>query len=330
MNKYGDSFLLAPFREFYAEVIRLKHMARAGVWVSPSETYPETGAEAVKPETGTWVYFPDIRATESSAEGEVITETNALAAPPPVSSTQPWADVKQNGNGGNQSLDYAEQTPGADYLKTSTFVWQRLVALFERQATSAWRYGGTYGAEFYKEAQYVMVALADEIFLHTEWEGKKVWVSNLLESKIFQSHNAGELFFQKLDRLLADRDPVYKDLAAVYLMALSLGFKGKYRGYDDHGKLARYRQRLFTFIFRREPQLNSEAKRIFPEAYYHTLRDDESRKRVMNPKVWIVVLCMVILTYLAATHGLWMSLTSRLDLVNKRISDIVSELDRKR
>lgn len=326
MNRYGDSFLLAPFREFYAEVIRLKQMVKAGVWVSASEA-PAGAAVEDKPETGTWVYFPDV-VVGAGAQPETVTETRALLAPH-QNDVPPWAEVKHQGNGNKQSLDYTEQTPDADYLKMSTFVWQRLVALFERQSTSAWQYGGTYGAEFYREAQYVMVALADEIFLHMEWEGKRVWVSNLLESKIFQSHVAGELFFQKLDRLLMDRDPVYKDLAAVYLMALSLGFKGKYRGSDDSGKLARYRQRLFSFIFRREPQLSQDAKHIFPEAYYHTLRE-ENRKRVPNPKVWVVVLCIVIFAYLAVTHGLWMSMTSRLDKVNDRIAAIVSELDKKR
>ena len=325
MNKHGDSFLLAPFREFYAEVIRLKQMVKAGVWVSHSEPRAETGAKDLKMETGTWVYFPDV----ITEEGETVTESRTVLAPPPAANTALARPETTRGNGGRHAFDYDEQTPDADYLKISTFVWQRLVALFERQSTKAWQYGGTYGAEFYREAQYVMVALADEIFLHTEWEGRKVWVSNLLESKIFQSHVAGELFFEKLDRLLVDRDPVYKDLAAVYLMALSLGFKGKYRGFDDGGKLARYRQRLFAFIFRREPQLEAEARHIFPEAYYHTLRD-ENRRRVPNPKVWIAVLCVVILAYLATTHRMWMNLTSDLDRVNEQISEVVRELDKRR
>lgn len=326
MNKYDDSFLLAPFREFYAEVIRLKHMIKTGVWVSATEAPAGASAEDFKPEKGTWLYLPDI-VVGASGETETVTEVRApLALKPAVPQ---WAQVNHESNGNSQALDYIEQSPDADYLKMSRFVWQRLVALFARQETSAWQYGGTYGAEFYKEAQYVMVALADEIFLHTEWEGKTVWVSNLLESKIFKSHVAGELFFQKLERLLMDRDPVYKDLAAVYLMALSLGFKGKYRGSDDSGKLAHYRKRLFAFIFRRDSQLAQDTKRLFPEAYYHTLRE-ETRKRVPNPKVWVVILCVIIFGYLALTHGLWMSLTSRIDQVNERISAIVRDIDRKR
>lgn len=328
MNRYGDTFLLTPFREFYAEVIRLKHMVGGGVWVSPSDLHSEADAEDLKTGTGTWIYFPDTIAG-TSAETELGAKTNVWVTTPAPPVPPPPPEAGHKGNGKKIPLDYGEQTPDADYLRMSTFVWQRLVALFERQTTNAWRYGGTNGAEIYREAQYVMVALADEIFLHTEWEGKKVWVSNLLETKIFQSHVAGELFFQKLDRLLQERDPAQRDLAAVYLMALSLGFKGKYRGFDDRGQIALYRQQLFLFLFRRETDLASESKHIFPEAYYHTLRE-ETTKRLANPRIWLAVLGLVMLTYLIASHGLWMSLTSRLNDVNNQIAIIVNSLEKKR
>jgi hypothetical protein len=32
------------------------------------------------------------------------------------------------------------------------------------------------------EAQYAMAAFADEVFIHLDWEGKRTWTSNLLES----------------------------------------------------------------------------------------------------------------------------------------------------
>ncbi|HEY0005636.1 MAG TPA: DotU family type IV/VI secretion system protein [Pyrinomonadaceae bacterium] len=327
MNEYGDSFLLGPFREFYREVIRLKRMVSTGTWSSPNEPSSAETPDEIKVKTGTWVYFPDIvsEAPDQSAEiaGGNASWTNATGGAPA------WAKPVQVGNEATTALDYGEQIPSSDSIRMSNFVWQRLVSLFERQAMSAWRYGGTYGAEFYKEAAYVMAALADEIFLHTEWEGRKAWMSNLLETRIFQTHVAGELFFQRLDRLLGDRDPVYKDLAAVYLMALSLGFKGKYRGSDDLGQLARYREQLFSFIFRRDPDLENESRHLFPETYFHTLRE-ESKKRLPSPRIWIGVLCLVIVCYLAVTHGIWVNLTSRLDQVNDRITVIVAELSKKR
>jgi len=334
MKEYGDTFLLAPFREFYREVIRLKRMVVSGAWVAPST--PGAGAEGedVRTAAGTWVYFPDvIPGTEVEEERDV----RATAWVAPATGVAPWDAHAGNGASSTQtpssssspSSETGSQLAPSDEIKVSTFVWQRLVTLFERQEAYAWRYGGTYGAEFYKEAQYVMVALADEIFLNTEWEGRRFWVSNLLESKIFSTHVAGELFFQRLERLLVDRDPVYRDLAAVYLMALSLGFRGKFRGQDDRGQLERYRRRLFQFVFRREPELESEARKVFPETYYHTLRD-ETKRRLPNPRAWVILLVAVILAYVALTHGIWVKLTGRLFDVNERIEQTVDELGNKR
>lgn len=325
MNEYGDSFLLAPFREFYREVIRLKRVIRAGS--VPHQLTPGADSEDSNIGAGTWVYFPEIISEVGLDSPTGIiggSTTGRIPAPgnPPV-----FALPEHKSTGDKPALEYSGQPP-ADHLRIYTLVWHRLLTLFERQAHNAWRYGGSYGAEFYREAQYVMVALADEIFLHMQWEGQVTWVSNLLETKFFQTHVAGELFFQKLDRLLKDRDPVYKDLAAVYLMALSLGFRGKYRGIPDGGRISLYRQQLFAFIFRRDAKLELEAKHLFPEAYFHTLRE-ERKKRLRHPRVWIGVLSLVIVTYLVATHLLWVDLTSRLNQVNDRIAIIVNDLSKK-
>ncbi|HKG13186.1 MAG TPA: DotU/TssL family secretion system protein [Pyrinomonadaceae bacterium] len=337
MKEYGDTFLLAPFREFYREVIRLRRMVVTGAWAAASNAVPATaenaGGEAVdlKTPAGTWVYFPDV-----IPEPEAGAARGAAWVSPPGGAQAPWENASAhegnastppaaNGNGSGNGADGGTQLAPTDDMRASTFVWQRLVSLFERHEAAAWRYGGTYGAEFYKEAQYVMVALADETFLNTEWEGHRSWVSNLLESKIFHTHVAGELFFQRLDRMLVERDPVYRDLAAVYLMALSLGFRGKYRGRDDRGELERYRRQLFHFVFRREPDLDSPTRQMFPEAYYHTLRD-ETKRRLQNPRAWIILLCAVVIAYVALTHGIWTKLTGRLFDVNERIQKTVDRM----
>lgn len=321
MKEYGDTFLLAPFREFYREVIRLRQMVVTGTWASAPGAVP-AASEAPEGETadlktpaGTWVYFPDV-----IPESEGGASLDAAWASPPVGAQAPWENAPTHGGNGNTQL-----APDGG-MRASTFVWQRLVSLFERQEAQAWRYGGTYGAEFYKEAQYVMVALADEIFLNTEWEGHRSWVSNLLESKIFRTHVAGERFFQRLDRLLVERDPVYRDLAAVYLMALSLGFRGKYRGRDDRDRLGDYRRQLFNFVFRRKPDLDSPARQMFPEAYYHTQRG-ETKRKLQNPRAWLILLCAVVIAYVALTHGIWMKLTGRLFEVNDCIRDTVTNLN---
>jgi len=197
--------------------------------------------------------------------------------------------------------------------------------LFRRNAIQVMRASGK-PTDNYFEAQYVMAAFADDIFIHLDWEGKRAWTSNLIETTLFQSHVAGELVFDKLDRVLRDRDPADRSLAAIYLSALSLGFRGKYHGLNDHGKLRRYRHELFTFVFRQPADLTSDAKLAFPDSYTANLRQ-EKRKKLTNPRVWLAVLGFVVVIYLTASHGLWMSLTSRLERVNNQIVEVEKRLE---
>src|SRR5579871_148113 len=111
--------------------------------------------------------------------------------------------------------------------------WRQMVSLLEEQEEMATRRGGIFGIELYKQAQYAMVSLADELFLHQEWAGKRQWP--LLEVHFFHSHAAGEMFFKKLDAILHEKNCI--ELAAVYFFALALGFEGKYRGNDSGGIL---------------------------------------------------------------------------------------------
>lgn len=329
MREYGDTFLLAPFREFYREVIRLKRMVGTGAWVTPPASAGAEGhAQDVQTAAGTWVYFPDV-IPEPEDELDPAPQAGARGAQR-AAGHSPFAPPRESGAANSANGSTQPSTGGllapSDHARVSSFVWQRLITLFERQEAHAWRFGGTYGAEFYKEAQYVMVALADEVFLNTEWEGRSYWVSNLLETKIFQTHAAGELFFQKLERLLLDRDPVYRDLGAVYLMALSLGFRGKYRGgADDAARLLEYRRQLFEFVFRREPDLGEETRRLFPETYFHTIREEQKR-RLPNPRAWVILLVAVVAAYVAITHAIWLNLTQELSDVNERIATLVGEM----
>lgn len=294
MSEYGDSFLLAPFREFYAEIINLK-------------LYVDEGGDGV-----------------SDAGEDEFSMMMAGTATQQASSATALVRVDPGGAGAVSAMDLPTVFQPLDSNRIST-VRHSLVKLFQSQAIAAWKEGGSYGAEFYKEAQYVMVALADEIFLHLKWEERRAWISQLLETKIFRSHAAGQFFFEKLDRLLREQNPIHKDLAAVYLMALSLGFKGKYDRVEDEGTLAGYRRQLFIFICGREADLDDRTRFLFPDAYYHNVRE-ESQRKLSDPRKWIVVLCLVIIAYIAATQLFWIEFKRELHTVNQSITRIISEL----
>jgi type VI secretion system protein ImpK len=216
----------------------------------------------------------------------------------------------------------AEGNPNSHRLGSA--VRQRLLLLFEHQARDA----HTYGSEFYREAQYVMAALADEVFLQIDWDGKHYWLGNLMESHLFGTHVAGEMFFQRLDRILQDRDPALKDLAAVYFMALSLGFRGRYRGFNDNGLISLYRQQLYSFIFQRTPDLTSDSKQLFPEAYQHT-QVSPAPRRLADTRFWVGVLFIVIVLFIGISHMLWTNLTTPIEKANSEIMETTKGLNPK-
>ncbi len=245
-----QSFLLAQFQEFYAEIIRLKAAAQTNSW-------------------------------QGQTDPEVLPTDDEMTR---------------------------RQHP----------IWLRLLAHLHQLAQEAGTDGGPCVADAYREAQYAMAALADETFLQLDWTGKDEWRGNLLESKLFQSHVAGERLFEKIDHLLESREPGCGEMAAMYLLALSLGFRGKYWGIDDHGQIARYRRELFALVFRRNPDLLHESKHLFPEAYRHTL--DQSRaKKLPNPKGWAMGLVACVFGFVLVAHGVWWYVTADIDHLVRQI-----------
>ncbi|MCP4113404.1 MAG: DotU family type IV/VI secretion system protein [Desulfobacteraceae bacterium] len=201
-------------------------------------------------------------------------------------------------------------------------IFAELLNMLESQAAEARRQGGEYGVSFYKDAQYVMAALADDIFLNMDWEGKETWKSNLLEFKLFNTYTAGEIFFYKIDKLLKARDPSYMEMAAVYFLAISLGFKGKYKGKPDRGELDAYRGQLFTFIFQKNPDVLDGTGNLFPQTYTSTIAKEEGDK-LPHLKWWIFVTIGLLLFPLVLSHGIWVFNTYEL---NQILDSILNKL----
>ncbi len=216
----------------------------------------------------------------------------------------------QLGQGDWLFISERKDDPGGEIPPNA--IWQQLLTLLERQALAAQRAGGHLAADIYSQAQYVMAALADEIFLNLQWPGQETWRSNLLESKLFQSHSAGESFFERLDLLLKDKDPIFIDLARIYLNALALGFQGKHRD-DLNGtvELANYRRRLLTFINQREPVLLEGKERLAPQAYTSIL-DQGRNQQLPYLKRWILVFGLLMLLWIGGSYPLWHDLTTEM------------------
>ena len=186
-----------------------------------------------------------------------------------------------------------------------------LKTYLEQQALTVNRQGGDFVSHYYQEAQYIMAVLADEVFLNMDWPGRVYWEDYLLESQLFGSHDAGDLFFQRLDEFLHTRDPARHDLAEIYLLALGLGFQGRYRGQHSQNRLAQYKHDLYMFIHHHELTFFNDHERLFPQAYAHTL-EARSSQALQDTRRWYGVFALGALVIFIVTHIFWRQAVSEI------------------
>lgn len=206
----------------------------------------------------------------------------------------------------------AEQgQPLPDPAQVAVRINRRLHRLLDTQAATALRLGGRFGAELYREAQYVMAALADEVLLHGDaWTGREHWLDNLLEMSLFGTRVAGERVFQRLDVLLAGPPQQEYELLSVYLAALSLGFRGRYHRPQDEPVRRRYRQGLADRLAD-AAGYDGPAPLLCPTAYTATVTEGRE-VRLPHLRPWFYGLLIVLALHTAVAHGIWFVRTHRL------------------
>ncbi|HAO22313.1 MAG TPA: hypothetical protein DCQ37_18720 [Desulfobacteraceae bacterium] len=194
--------------------------------------------------------------------------------------------------------------------RTGDDIRNRFAEILKNQEFEAHEYGKGYGLSFYKEVKYVMTALADDVFINDiAWRDSEDWKDDSLEVRFFNTNFAGDHFFDKIDVLLKNADPVSAEIAAVYFLALSLGFKGKYRKRPDSDDLRQYKERLFRFIFHKNP--DSEGERLFPQTYQNNLTEAGNR-RFSYLKLWAYGIAGSFLGLLILSYIVWSSMTGDL------------------
>ncbi len=211
-------------------------------------------------------------------------------------------------------------------------VKSRLVTLFEKQSADARNRLSDHEQPAFKEAQYVMVAMADEVFLRLDWNGRGLWTRRPLEAEEpFNSHVAGERIFQRIDEIIREREAVPVELLSVYLAALSLDFQGKYR-YSAEGSAsskepARYLRDLAKQLDQTDESSVRPATELCPEAYDATLTGT-GRRGLPTLRVVLLVLLIIFLCWLFIGLALWYYRTLEVSDQIGRIEDANEQLQK--
>ena len=116
----------------------------------------------------------------------------------------------------------------------------------------------------YDLARFAVVAWVDETLLSSQWQDKDKWQKESLQRLYYQTADAGEIFFDRLNALGLHQ----RDVREVYYLCLAMGFKGRFiHEGDDYllDQLKTSNLKLLTGTSVGIPNL--EMGNFFPEAF---------------------------------------------------------------
>ena len=187
--------LLRQFREFYAEVARLRaiveHAGSAGEWS------PRTAGSA----------------EVTSGESQSFLEPGAAQA---SAASTALVDKPGDTSAFGRNLD-----------ATTVRVWHDMAAYLDQKMYEVRLATSALSHDYLEELVYIMAAFSDETFVCLlEWPGKDYWRDHLMELRLFHTQIAGQDIFRRIEKALVRQDYGVEELAIIYLMVLALGLQG--------------------------------------------------------------------------------------------------------
>jgi type VI secretion system protein ImpK len=191
-----------------------------------------------------------------------------------------------------------------------------LRSVLDLQTSQALDYHGRQGNDQAEAARYLKVALADEALIALpDWPQRQEWIACPLEYQLYGSRCAGERIFDRINGLLQAPPGTQRELAQLYLMALAMGFQGRYRKQEGGpSDLLAWRRKLYRHAFGRWPdsalgdgdRLNDLALRHMPQPYQHT-RAGIAPRLLPNPRRWAAYFVLLVLALAGLSQLAWES-----------------------
>lgn len=126
------------------------------------------------------------------------------------------------------------------------------------------RKGADFAPEDYDQARFAICAWIDEAVMNSPWPERLAWTREPLQLKFYQTTNAGELFFDRLNTL----GPHQNEVREVYYLCLAMGFMGRYGNAEDAFLLDQLKTSNLKVLTGASVGIPSLKKgELFPEAY---------------------------------------------------------------
>jgi type VI secretion system protein ImpK len=165
--------------------------------------------------------------------------------------------------------------------------------------------GGEAPWESYLEARFAVLSWVDELVLTSTWANRGQWQHLMLP--YHGTLNAGEEFFERLERLPSDA----REVREVFYLCLKLGFLGQYALDEGSNQIGKLRHGLYRQLSGAPNDIRQSYPRLFPEAY----RKPPEVKRSTGPRVhplWFGLVAFVVVALFATYWFVLRSETNRL------------------
>jgi type VI secretion system protein ImpK len=146
---------------------------------------------------------------------------------------------------------------------------------------------GSLPPEDYDLARFAIIAWVDDTIMNSQWSHRDRWKRELLQRDYYQTTDAGEIFFKRLNQVGLHQ----RDAREIYYLCLAMGFKGQYCHDGDEFLLDQLKisnLKLLTGSSLGVPRL--EKGDLFPEAYSAEAEMSSTTKRRwwhLSPFTWL-------------------------------------------
>lgn len=126
-------------------------------------------------------------------------------------------------------------------------------------------------------ARFAVFAWIDETIMGSSWDGRAQWQGEQLQRRYFQTSDAGELFFQKLNTI----GPHQNHVREVYYLCLALGFTGQYCNQGDDMLLDQLKASNLKLLTGSSMDLPAiDQLKLFPDSYVmdHDMPETATKK----------------------------------------------------
>ncbi len=145
---------------------------------------------------------------------------------------------------------------------------------------------GLFPQDDYDQARFMVCAWVDEAILASSWNQKNIWQKEQLQRLYYNTWDAGEEVFEKLNALGFHQ----RDIREVYYLCLALGFKGRFINRGDEYLLEQLKTSNLKLLMGSSVGIPSlERAEIFPEAYPTESVEVGPQKRKFRLSVFTLV-----------------------------------------